>query len=227
MTDDPRPRDEAQLVDLIRSIDVVAPRHLHESIEAMAARPQRSASRPGAFGGLRLRLGAAATGLAAVAAALALALSGSGDGLSLAETSSVTLRPATLAAPRESHSDRGQLTAAVDGIRFPYWGDRFGWRATGSRVDHIGGHAVKTVLYTDGKGRTVGYAIVADTPAPSVGGSGEVKWRSGTAYRLSHVGGVNVVTWKRDGHLCIVAGRGVDGAKLLTLASWDDQPRAT
>ncbi len=227
MTDDPRPRDEAALVDLIRSIDVGAPRHLHDSIEAMAAGRQRSASRPGAFGGLRLRLGAAATGLAAVAAALALALSGSGGGLSLGQASSATLRPATLGAPRENPGDHGQLTAAVDGISFPYWGDRFGWRATGSRVDRIGGHTLKTVLYSNGKGRTVGYTIVAGTPAPPVGGSGEVTWRSGTAYHLARVGGVNVVTWTRDGHLCIVAGRGVEGAKLLTLASWDDQPRAT
>jgi hypothetical protein len=28
------------------------------------------------------------------------------------------------------------------------------------------------------------------------------------------------VTWLRDGHLCVLSGRGVSGATLLRLASW-------
>jgi hypothetical protein len=31
-----------------------------------------------------------------------------------------------------------------------------------------------------------------------------------------------VVTWLRDGHLCVVSGRGVSSATLLRLASWSD-----
>lgn len=228
MTENPRPRNEDELVELIRSIDVPAPQQLHERVAAMTAgRERRRAGAPHASG-LRLRLGAAATAVAAVAAALALALSGSGGStLSLEQASAVALRPATIAAPGESSSDHAQLAAAVDGISFPYWGERFGWRSAGARVDRVAGRTVKTVFYTDGKGRTVGYAIVAGKPAPSVGGSGHVVWRSGTAYRLTSARGVQVVTWKRDGHLCVVAGRGVDSATLLTLASWDDQPRTT
>jgi len=228
MTDDPRPDTEAELVERIRSIDAAAPRHLHERIEAMAAGRERdrAAGKP-APGGLRLRLGAAATAVAAVAAALALALAGSGGAeLGLGQASAVTLRPATISAPGESRSDRRQLTAAVDGISFPYWGERFGWRATGARVDILRGRTVRTVFYTDGRGRTVGYAIVAGTDPPTVTGGGEVHRRSGTVYRLGRVNGVGVVTWKRSGHLCVVAGRGVDGATLLALASWNDQPGA-
>ncbi len=33
---------------------------------------------------------------------------------------------------------------------------------------------------------------------------------------------VAVVTWLRDGHLCVVSGRGVSSATLLRLASWSD-----
>ena len=47
--------------------------------------------------------------------------------------------------------------------------------------------------------------------------------RDGTPYRLLTVNGTHVVTWLRDGHLCVVSGRGVNGATLLRLASWDDR----
>src|SRR5277367_2842403 len=146
MTEKPRPRNEDELVELIRSIDVGAPQQLHERVAAMTAgRGQRKAGAPRALSGVRLRLGAAATAVAALAAALALALSGSGgSGLSLEQASAVALRPATIVAPGESSSDHAQLTAAVDGISFPYWGDRFGWRSSGARVDRIGGRTIKT-----------------------------------------------------------------------------------
>jgi hypothetical protein len=228
MTDSPRPRDEAELIERIHSIDVGAPRQLHERIEAMVAgHDRRRGGAPAPLAGLRLRLGAAATALAATAAAIALALSGSGGAaLTLAQASAVTLRPATMPAPAESRSHRDQLTAAVDGIGFPYWADHFGWRSAGARVDTLRGRSVKTVFYDDRQGNKVGYTIVAGAHPPAISGGGTVRWRSGTPYRLGRVGGVEVVTWKRDGHLCVVAGRGVDDATLFALASWDDEPQA-
>ena len=66
---------------------------------------------------------------------------------------------------------------------FPYWEERFGWRSTGARNDRIGGRAVTTVFYADGRGHRIGYAIVAGPRAPSISG-GVVRWRNGTAYRL-------------------------------------------
>ena len=140
----------------------------------------------------------------------------------------MALRPATIAAPGESPSDHAAAGGGRRRHQLPLLGRALRLALGRARASTaIGGRTLKTVFYTDGKGRSVGYAIVAGTPAPSVGGSGHVVWHSGTAYRLSTVHGVPVVTWKRDGHLCVVAGRGVDGATLLTLASWDDQPRTT
>src|SRR5258707_5016781 len=227
MTDSPRPGDEAELIERIRSIDVGAPRQLHERVEAMVAgHDRRSGGAPAPLAGLRLRLGAAATALAAAATALALALSGSGGaGLSLAQASAVTLRPATLPAPAESRSHRDQLNAAVDGIGFPYWADHFGWRSIGARLDNLRGRSVRTVFYSNRQGSKVGYTIVAGSDPPALSGGGTVRWRSGMPYRLGRVGGVEVVTWKRDGHLCVIAARGVGDATLLKLASWDDQPQ--
>lgn len=231
MTEHPHLQDEAELVERIRSIDVAAPQQLHERVDAMIAERERGRRRAAparrSVGGLGLRFGAVGTALAAVAVAVALSVSGSGGGgLSLAQAAAVTLRPSTLPAPAESASQRTQLTAAVEGVSFPYWRQHFGWRTAGSRVDHVGGRTLRTVFYADGRGHTVGYAIVAGAQPPSVAsGTDERRW--GTDYRLHSVGGVNVVTWTRDGHLCVVSGRGVPGATLLTLASWDEQSQSS
>jgi hypothetical protein len=50
-----------------------------------------------------------------------------------------------------------------------------------------------------------------------------IAWRSGVAYRLLTQSGAAVVTWLRDGHLCVVSGRGVSSATLLRLAIWSDR----
>jgi hypothetical protein len=80
---------------------------------------------------------------------------------------------------------------------------------------------VTTVFYADARGRRIGYAIVAGTPAPRSDG-GVIAWREKTPYRLLTVNGAAVVSWSRDGHLCVVSGRGVSTATLLRLASWGD-----
>jgi len=225
MTDSPEnpPQSEQELVELLRAVDVRAPQRLHARVQAMAAEHTQShTTLRGALAGMRLRLGALAAAGAALGAALALALGGAGGAvLNLGEAAAVTLRPATLPAPSESHSDHAQLRAAVDGVAFPYWEDRFGWRSSGARVDSVGGRRVHTVFYTDGHGHRVGYAIVAGTPAPGMP-AGEVRWLQGTAYHVSRVNGAQVVTWQRHGRLCVVSGHGVSTEKLLTLASWDD-----
>lgn len=229
---DPRPRTEAELIERIRAIDVPAPESLHRQIEAMIAgkapatgSPHAGASRKDRavrpFGlGPRLAAGGA---IAAVVVALAIVvgLSGGSSTLSVRDASALTLRQATGGPPAESSSDRRELTAAVDGVSFPYWGGHFGWRSTGSRTDHLDGRTVTTIFYANPRGRRVGYAIVAGTSPAQMSG-GVVSMRDGTPYRLLTVNGTAVVSWLRAGHLCVVSGRGVDGATLLALASWDE-----
>jgi hypothetical protein len=223
---EPRPRTESELIEFLRSSDVRAPEELHRNVQSLIAERSASAGRSGSersFARPRSRfgLGFAATAIAAVAAvAIAVGLSGGGNhGLGLREASALTLSSATAPAPTESVSNRGQLSASVDGVSFPYWGDRFGWRATGARHDRIGGRTVTTVFYQDGRGRRLGYAIVAGAPAPRLSG-GVLSWRGGVPYRLTTEHGVQVITWLRDGHLCVIAGQGVESATLLRLASW-------
>jgi hypothetical protein len=227
-----RPQTEAELVEFVRAIDVPAPHSLHREVESLiAARSQltRRGRVTGSSGGAR-SLGPArrlvAAGALATVAAVAVAIVGSSGGggsseLSLREASALTLQPATASAPSENMSNRAQLRASVDGVSFPYWGEHFGWRSTGSRTDRVGGRTVTTVFYANASGRRIGYAIVAGTPAPRSTG-GVVAWREKTPYRLLAENGTAVVTWLRNGHLCVVSGRGVSSATLLRLASWSD-----
>jgi hypothetical protein len=221
MSDQP-PRTESEIVELVRSIDVRAPQELHSRVESLVAEraPAIAGRRPPA---VRWGLYAGGPALAAAVIALVLVVSlsggGGGSGLTLQAAVGLTLRPPTMAAPDENPHDGTQLMVAVDGVPFPYWEDSFGFRATGARVDRVAGRKVTTVFYADGHNNWLGYAIVGGTPAPSMTG-GVVIHRDGTAYRLLSTHGARVVTWLRDGRLCVVAGHGVSSRTLLELASW-------
>jgi hypothetical protein len=228
-----RPENEAELLELIRSIDVRAPEELHRRTEAMIAQgtghTEGSPRGPHILTGPRgrLALGSALAAAAAAALILLLVLAGGGSTpLGLHDAAALTLRGATMGAPAESPHSRTELTASVDGIAFPYWEERFGWRSSGSRTDRLGGRTIRTVFYRDPAQRQVGYSIVAGTPAPTLGG-GVVEWRQGTPYHLLREGSGEVVAWLREGHLCVVGGRGVSSATLLRLASWEQPPART
>jgi hypothetical protein len=221
---EPRDRSsESELIEMIRAIDARAPERLHRRTRELIAERTRGGAR-GPARALRPRVASAAAlvAVAAVVAVLLASLGGGSGALDLRSASALLLGPADRPAPAESVSRRTQLTAAVDGVAFPYWGERFGWRSTGAREGHLAGHSAMTVYYGDAAGRRVGYAIVAGTPAPRVSG-GVVARRRGTAFRVTRADGSLVVTWLRRGHLCIVAGRGVSSATLLALASWQER----
>jgi hypothetical protein len=229
---------EQRVTELLRSFDAPAPARLHRRVESLVAAHQNPArrgierrdrpfaprtSRRRPFSTVRFA-GAGAVAVAVVAIAIAIATSSGGGShaLSVRQAAAPTLLAATLPAPPESSARQTQLAAAVDGVRFPYWGERFGWRSTGTRSDRIDGRAVTTVFYANAARRRIGYAILAGTPAPRVSG-GKVAWRGGVPYRVLSENGTAVVIWQRDGHLCVVSGHGVSGATLLRLASWSDR----
>jgi hypothetical protein len=217
-----RPQNESELVEFVRSIDVRAPESLHSEVQTMIARHRGGRSTGRAKGllarGLAPRL---AAGFAVVAAiAIALSVGGSGSsGSTLSETAALTLLPATAGAPSKSLAGHAELTAAVDGVSFPYWEDSLGWRSTGTRSDRVAGRLVTTVFYADRNGENVGYAIVSGRRAPAVTG-GASTIRAGVRYRVFFQNGKPVVMWLRRGHMCVLSGRGVSARTLLTLASW-------
>jgi hypothetical protein len=243
----PTGRDQAEhervaarrVAEIVRAMDARAPETLHrrvqEMVDARCAAPRRRArggvldgARGGARGGVlggRLRPTLAAMAAAAVAGAAVALLTGGAQrpqGPSVSAASRLTLSAATMGAPRESAAHAAQLDVAVDGVAFPYWEERFGWRTAGARTDTIGGRRVTTVFYSTSHGaRRIGYAIVGGTPAPATSG-GTLVWRRGVPYRLRQVSGVPVVAWQRHGRLCVLSGRGVSGAALVRLASWSE-----
>lgn len=217
--------EQQHALELLRAAQAVqAPASLHAAVERLIAEHARSRRstwrRRWALRRRQLGLTGVAVAIAAVVAlALALAPSG-GGGPTLADAVTLTQRPAALAAPEESTSGRGRLTASVDGVSFPYWEQRYGWRATGERAGTVGERTARAVYYTNPHGRRVGYAIVAGSALPARGG--RVVRRHGVPYRLMSVHGVATVTWLRDGHTCVLAGRGVRPATLVKLASWSE-----
>jgi hypothetical protein len=217
MTETPHIEDEQRrIAELLRSFDAPAPESLHRRIESLVAAHQSQLPPRSSRRGVRRfsPLGLASAGAVAaavVAAAIAVGLGGGGSAptVSFSQAAASTLRAAT------------QLAVAVNGVPFPYWEDRFGWHSTGVRTDRVDGRSITTVFYADSSGRRIGYAILAGTPAPRVAG-GVIAWRGGVSYRLLTENGAAVVTWLRDGHLCVVSGHGVSSATLLRLASWSD-----
>src|SRR3954469_18178241 len=131
---DPRPSTESELVDLVRAIDAKAPDSLHRKVESMieGARPAPRRPRAGSFGTAPRLAAAGAIVAAAAAVAIVLGSGGGGSsGLRTRDAFALTLQPPTQAAPRESPSNHAQLAEAVDGVSFPYWGRRLGWRPVG------------------------------------------------------------------------------------------------
>lgn len=199
--------------------DVVAPDRLRLAVGNAVADAERA--QPRRRRRARLQLGGAVAAAGAVAAVLlvVLAIGGDGGGGSaepgVRAVAPIALRQATAPAPAARPGGE-LLTAQAGPIAFPTW-TRVGWHAVGARSDTIRGHELQTVFYADTAGRRIGYAI-ADAPLP-VGG-GQVVTRRGARLRVLDRGATSVVTWRRDGRTCILAGRGVPVGRLLTLASY-------
>ncbi len=136
-------------------------------------------------------------------AAVLILPAGTLGGPSVSQAAALALRPALAPPPAPDPDDpRAQLGADVQGIYFPNWQSR-GFRATGQRRDRIDGREATTVFY-QWAGRRIGYTIVGSPPlrAPA----GKVSWLNGTELRTLAVDGREVVTWRRDGHTCVLSG---------------------
>jgi hypothetical protein len=67
----------------------------------------------------------------------------------------------------------------------------------------------------------VGYTIVDGAPLPEPGDARTVM-AAGTKLKVYKTdGGATVVTWRRDGHTCVLAGRGAGVERqLVRFATW-------
>jgi hypothetical protein len=187
-----------------------APRALRLRIQLLSGR--RAASHR------RTIIPAAAAFATAALAAAFLALPAARPTLSVADAAALAVRPtvARVHEPPDGTVTLPHLTAA--GLSFPYWGDRFGWRAVGFRRDNLDRRTLTTVIYVRAH-QSVAYTIVSG-PALTTPTAARSTLEGGTRLVALDRAGRHVVTWLRRGHTCVLSGAGVDEAELLALGSW-------
>jgi hypothetical protein len=205
-----RLREQRRAVAATRSVaqQERAPLALRVRRGALAARPRR-------------RSPALAVAVAGAAGALlwtVTALGGAQAGLTVAQAATLAAQPSTIAVaePRDDGVTLPRVRAA--GLPFPYWEDRFHWRATGARTDRLGGRVETTVFYRRGA-RSVAYTIVSGHYLPDAAGA-RTMVRAGTVLTSFSADGRHVVTWLRRGHTCVLSSRDAPVDALLKLAAW-------
>ncbi len=206
--------EQESAVSMLRAVDATAPASLRHQIEAMTA--AASGRRRRFRLDLRFLVPATAALAAVAAVVVVLSLGAGAGGPSLPQTAQLALASAT--GPPPAPVNRVELNLSVDGIKFPNWGGKLGWRALGRRADTIGGQRIATVYYGQAGGYRVGYSIVSGATVPITGTRGRSLIRHGVRYTVGTAGPVRLVTWLRSGHTCVIAGRGVSDRALLALA---------
>lgn len=205
-----RLRDQRRAIDAVRAhTGERAPLALRIRRRALA--PTRGRGRSPLFAlGLGGALGALVWALAAVG--------GGHAGVTVADAATLAARPA-IAAVSEPPEDRATLPSlGAAGLPFPYWEDRFGWKATGVRADDVDGRVLTTVFYRS-DGRRIAYTIVPGTRLPAVPGANTII-RSGVVVHVSTDNRRLIVTWLRRGHTCVLSGVDVPLSTLTALAVW-------
>jgi hypothetical protein len=164
-------------------------------------------------------------GLAAAVAILVVILSatsGPSGGPSVAQAAAVAARGPVAAAPGPDPTHpMYALAQTVGELYFPNWQRPFGAKATGVRSDRVGGRKAVTVYYSLA-GRDIAYTIVA-SPALRQPRARAVRVGS-IQVRALKLGARTTITWRRDGHTCILASRNISVRRLDRLAAWAPIP---
>jgi hypothetical protein len=152
-------------------------------------------------------LGGAAGAAGAAAAAALLLATGGGHARQPSVTAAAALgaRPAAATVSEATHGRATLERPVLAGLHFPYWRDRFGWKAIGVRYDRLVGRPATTVFYRR-RSAVVSYTIVAGRPLPE-------------SHATTPDGRI-VVTLHRRGHTCVLSSARTPRATLLRLAAW-------
>jgi hypothetical protein len=161
-------------------------------------------------------------GLAALAAVV-LVLAGVGGGSSapsVDDAVALALAPPTAPAPAVDPADTHLVRAQIGGITFPNYTYAWPkWTTMGARRDRLSGRDATTVIYRGPRG-DVGYTIVDGKPLDPPSGARHVR-AGGVDLSVLRRDGATIVTWQRDGHTCVLAGRGAGVERqLVRFASW-------
>jgi len=160
-------------------------------------------------------------GLTGALGALVWSLAALGGGqavLTVADAATIAARPATATVPEPPDDSATLPHLRAAGLPFPYWEDRFGWKATGVRDDDVDGRALTTVFYRS-HGRRIAYTIVPGTRLPAAPAARTIR-RGAVVIHASTDNRRLIVTWLRRGHTCVLSGTDVPLVTLLELAGW-------
>jgi hypothetical protein len=192
----------------------VTPPTLRARLAQTRPRPRRS-PRPVA----RMVATGAAAALAALAVAFVLVLvHGSSHGPTVADAAQPSSLPAMAPAPPRDAGHPALLRASFAGVSYPYWKRQFGWRPTGRRADTVDGRRTETVFYQHTHHR-IGYTVVDGAPLKPPAGAQRLVV-NGLEIRAYKDGARDVITFRRSGHTCVLAGMVHRRSTLLKLASW-------
>jgi anti-sigma factor RsiW len=196
----------------LRGLNLRAP----ASLRARLATEAPAASRGTAQRRLALGGGLAFAAAAAVLAVV-LVLSSGSESPTVVEGARLAERPSTGAVAVDPSNPK-LLAANVEGVPFPNWSKKFGWRQAGIRSDGLGDRDARTVLY-ENAGKRIAYTIISGDgiAAPS---DATTTTRNGVNLHSLSDRGRRVVTWWRDGRTCVLSASNVGNRELLKLASW-------
>jgi anti-sigma factor RsiW len=203
--------EQRTAVSLLAALELSAPPRLHERVQALEpvpARRRRARMTP------RLAIVAIA-----VVAVVAVALSRPVGHANVRGVIALALAAGEQVPPAVSPRDHAVLDVAIDRTAFPNW-KYLGWRTTGDRLDNVGGQQVETVYYQTAGDERVGYSIVGGATVP-LGKAQLALRRRGVSYWVLPHGGATVVSWRRDGHTCVLASREASARTLISLAQAD------
>jgi hypothetical protein len=161
---------------------------------------------------------AAVAGMLAAALLLLAVLASPGGRPTVSRAADLARLPAAAPAPGTAGPI---LRAAAGGVRFPNWGDEFGWQETGMRRDELNGRETTTVFY-EHEGHRIAYTIVSG-PALPPPATARVVRRDGleiALYRDARHGGHDIAVFERGGRTCVLAGHVEEVATLVRLAAW-------
>ncbi|MBX5470453.1 MAG: hypothetical protein IRZ21_11220 [Thermoleophilaceae bacterium] len=193
---------------------VAAPAGLRARVAAGLEGRRRAPARRRRYAALAL-----ATAAALVVAGLLFALPSGGPGdPTLPQAAAIAAREPTDPPPARYHDSHALLDQAAAGIPFPDWSEAFGWRAAGVRRDRLRGRELTTVYY-ERDGHRIAYSIVSGRPL-EVPRSARRATVDGVEIASLRLGGRSVVTWRREGHTCVLSGVGVPAGRLVPLAAW-------
>lgn len=205
--------EQRRAIAAIELLDAPAPTRLFARVEAERGPASSRARWP------RVAL---VGGLAATLAATVLVvvlLSGSEAGApTIGEAAELSQRGATAPAPPADSAEPNLLAASIGGVAFPDYAESFGWRASGERTDDLGERMAGTVYYGRA-GSEIAYTIVSGEALEWPAGA-RLTTLEGIELRSFERDGETVVTWLRDGRVCVLSGAGVARDELLELAAW-------